>query len=1090
MARKFAGVMGIFGAAFLIMAVPCAAQVVNATLTGTVTDPSGASVPKASVTATEKSTGIARSTVTNTAGDYNIPYLDPGTYRLDIVAPGFKKYTRDNLTLEVSTIGRADAALSPGEMTETVTITAEAALLQTDSAEVARNFETRSVSELPLINRDFQQLAGLAAGVSLPAQTGSSLEDAQGTYYFNSNGQGNSSNNTIVDGIENTNFSLGVSLYLPNAEDVSEVRVSTNNYSAEFGRAGGAVVNAVTRGGTNSIHGSLWEFNRVADLTARDFFNKVTSPKPGLTLNLFGAAIGGPIVKDKTFFYGTFQGKYVRQASTSTNTVPQTAWLTGNFSGVPGLALYDPSTGNPATGAGRQPFPNNIIPPSELSPVALKLNMYWPQPNLSGLINNFVTNVPFRHDDNSYDVRVDHSFTSKTQGYVKFNTTDYNVFQGSATGNLVGTSYQANNYTITATTNLTHVFSPTLVTEVRLGYNRWLDNVQSVNTVTNQQLGITDPTPDQTSTKSLASIQINSLPALGAGTGYPILEVDNIFTGSNTWTKIMGKHTLKWGGEVTRRREDRAQPEGLDYGPRGKFVFNPGTTELLGGPALGSYGALGNSFAAFDLGDPNQSGRTYMVLTPTNRQTYLAPFIEDTYRITRRLTLSLGLRYDLYTTVTPRYKGGAGNYDAGTNTMLVAGYGSVGLGTRIQLQPFDFAPRLGFAYTLDAKTVIRGGFGISYWEGRFGFTGGTLDTQYPAIYYVSLGVLNTFPVGGSLSQVLPVTLTPIPSSGMINPAPDQPFYQMPAYNPTPYTESYNLTVQRQVTSHVTVDAAYVGNVGRHLPYTEALNVAAPGTGSAGLSEFMAFGRMSSTTLRANGQNSSYNSLQGNLNQRFSHGLTLTVAYAFSKSLDVESNQGSVTIPYLPISRQHGLSSFDQTNLLTISHTYELPFGKGRAFLSNGGVAARVVSDWQLNGVFRLQSGLPYSPTVDATSCNCPGNSNFANVTGPIVYLNGIGPGQPWVSASSFAVPPANTFGNAGRDILRGPGLKNYDFSLFRTFPIREWAKLQFRAEFYNLTNTPHFANPNATVGSASFGLITGSAYGGNRAVQLGARVIF
>jgi hypothetical protein len=588
----------------------------------------------------------------------------------------------------------------------------------------------------------------------------------------------------------------------------------------------------------------------------------------------------------------------------------------------------------------------------------------------------------------------------------------------------------------------------------------------------------------------LASIQINSLPSLGAGTGYPIVETDNIFTGSNTWTKILSRHTLKWGGEVTRRREDRAQPEGLDYGPRGKFVFNPGTTQLPNGPALGPYGSLANSFAAFMLGDPNQSGRTEMLLTPTNRQTYFAAFLEDSYRISRKLTLDLGVRYDLYTTVKPRYAGGASNYDAGTNTLLVAGYGNIGLTTRIKSNPLDFAPRLGFAYSVDPKTVVRGGFGISYWEGRFGFTGGTLDTQYPAIYNLQVGVLNTFPVGGSLSRIPPVVLVPIPASGMINPAPDQPFYQIPAYNPMPYVESYNLTVQRQLSGSLSLDAGYVGNVGRHLPYSEQLNYAAPGTGATGLRLFQAFGRTSSTTLRAYGQNSNYNSLQANLNWRFSHGVMFTVAYAFSKSLDVVSNQGGITMPYLPVNRQYGLSSFDQTNLLTISHTYELPFGKGRHFLNHGGIPSRIAGGWQMNGVFRFQTGTPFSPSVDATACNCPGNSNLANVLGPIQYLGGVGPGQPWMAASAFGVPAANQFGNAGRDIIRGPGLTNYDFSIFRSFSIGERVHTEFRGEFYNVTNTPHFGNPNATVGSASFGLITASGYNGNRQVQLGLRVTF
>jgi hypothetical protein len=357
----------------LLLVPACLPQVVTATLTGSITDSSGGSVPNASVKVTERSTGAVRSTKTSMDGVYNVPYLNPGVYRVEVEASGFKTYSQDTVRLDISTTARLDATLTPGSASETVTVTAEAPALQTDRAEVAKNFTAQTVAELPVANRNFQALAGLVAGVAPPVQNFTTSEDPQGTTFFNANGQGNSSNNTIVDGVDNTNPTLGLSIYLPSPEVVEEVHVSTSNYSAEFGRVGGAVVNATTKSGTNELHGTLWEFNRVAALLARDFFNKDTQTKPGYTRNEFGVAAGGPIVKDKTFFFGAYQGRYLRQSSTSTNTVPaSTAWFTGDFSQVPQLALYDPNTGNP-NGTGRQPFANNIIPTSRISSISNKL---------------------------------------------------------------------------------------------------------------------------------------------------------------------------------------------------------------------------------------------------------------------------------------------------------------------------------------------------------------------------------------------------------------------------------------------------------------------------------------------------------------------------------------------------------------------------------------------------------------------------------------------------------------------------------------------------------------------------------------------
>jgi hypothetical protein len=358
------------------------------------------------------------------------------------------------------------------------------------------------------------------------------------------------------------------------------------------------------------------------------------------------------------------------------------------------------------------------------------------------------------------------------------------------------------------------------------------------------------------------------------------------------------------------------------------------------------------------------------------------------------------------------------------------------------------------------------------------------------IYNVQNGNANDYVVDGTFTSLPPVTFLSLPANGRISPAPNQGFFVIPTHNPLPTVQNYNLTLQQELSGGFALDVGYVGNLGRQLPYNRELNAAAPGTGVTGLPFLMAYGRNASTSLRASGVSSNYNSLQANLTKRFSNGISFSVAYAWSKSLDVGSNQPGFT-DNLDLRRQYGPSDFDQTHLLTISHVYELPFGKGKPFLSNGGITAHLLSNWQLNGIYRYATGTPFTATADATACNCPGNGNFADAVAPVQTLGGVGPGQPWFSTSSFAVPGPNRFGNAGRNTIRGPHLSNYDFSLFRTFAIKERVRLEFRGEFYNLTNTPHFSNPTGNTSSGSFGIITSTLGGyGNRQVQTALRVTF
>jgi hypothetical protein len=1081
----------VFGlAALYLRPQPALGQAVTATVLGTVTDNSGGVVAGAAVTITETGTGQVRRLQTSDSGSYTQPYIAPGTYRVEVERQGFKKFVREAVPVSVSSTVRVDANLEPGTITEVVNVTSEAPLLQTDRADVNRTVTAQAVAELPVPNRSFQQLVGLLPGVSPPVANFTALEDPQRTTFYQANGQGNSANNVQVDGVDNNNPTLGLTIYIPPAEAIQEVSISTSNFNAEFGRAGGAVVNVVTRGGTNEFHGSLFEFHRNRELRARNFFNFVPQQKPALVRNQFGATVGGPIRRNKTFFFGSFQGVTERRANTQFQTVPVGAWRSGNFADVAGLTIYDPLTGNP-DGTGRQPFSNNQIPQNRIHPVARILTPLIPGTNQAGLVNNLVGNVPFALDGWNYDGRVDHNFNERNSIFVKYNYSPYDVSQAALLGPQVGEGVVSKVFTHTVSLNYNRQWSPTLLMEARAGYNRYRADVNgdNIDDPLAQQLPIRNPNPDPISTRGLPRFQVSGMPGMGTPVFYPLINTDNLFNFVNTWSKLTGRHTIKFGADIRRIRADRFQPQGLNFGPRGRFDYNPGTTSIPG-QAIGAFGELGNSFAAFLIGAPDLTYRTFQTVTPTNRLTQAFFFAHDTWQVTNKLTLDLGVRYEAHTTVKPRYAGGASNYDISNNSLIVAGIGDIGLSSNVDFDSNNWAPRIGLAYRVNDKTVIRTGYGISYYTGRFGFTGGTLSTQFPVIYNVQEGVAGNFRIEGSADSLPVVPFLDIPSSGTISPAPNQGFFTVPRTNPIPFVHSYSFTIQRVLPGSVVADFAYVGTLGRRIPGQRELNYALPGQGAAGLSFNQQFGRTASVAERANAYNNNYNSLQINLQRRFTSGLAFGAAYTWSKALGIGDDQPGFTIPGFIRERHYGPSSFDRTHMVTINHLYELPFGKGKK-MATSGPASWVLGGWQMNGILRIVTGTPFSIVANAGPCNCPGNGNFADVLRATTTRPAFGPGQIYFDTAAFAAPAANTFGNGGRNIVRGPGFTNYDFSIFRSFAIRERMKIEFRSEFYNLTNTPRFANPSNNVNAGNFGQVTGTLNGeGERELQFALRFTF
>jgi len=1058
------------------------AQSVTGALSGQVRDSTGAVIRGATISVVEAATNVKRSTRSAADGYFNVPFLPPGSYRLQVEAIGFATSVQDNIAISVSAPVRLDPVLKLGPANATVEVQAAPPTLQTENAEVSIDFDSRQVTDLPLEYRNPQGLASLAAGVT-PATGGvPAADDPAGTMYFNVNGQPNSANNTLVDGVDNLEPLDGVTIYIPSPEMIQEVHLSTSNYGSEFGRVAGAVVNITTRRGTNDIHGTLWEYNQNAAFEAKNYFSG-TAPVPPLVHNDFGAVISGPILKNRLFFMGAYRG-YRRNSSTvGTTTVPLPAFLGGDFSSVSGAAIYNPFTGK-STGTGRTQFAKNVIPSALISGPALIINKYFPAPTNNSIENNFVRNVPNSISRDTYTGRVDYSLSDSTKIFAETNISTDSIRAESVMPEPLGAGSATKGTTATSIIGLTHTFSSTLLNELRISYNLYSVYQRDLDdTLTNADAGIKDPNPYPISQQGLASMAMYV--NVGGDYRVPFGDTDNLYQISDTVSKQLGTHFLKFGGVVQRNRMDRPQPQGLNGGPRGKFQFQPGTTELNGGNA-GSYASYVNAFAAYLLGLPQQTSRTYMVGTPSNRQTQVQAFIADTWHVTSRLTLDLGLREEFYEAVRPKGKGGASNYDPTTNSLLVAGYGDNSLSNNIDNQS-TVEPRIGITYRLDRNSVIRTGFAISGWTGRYGFTGGSLSSQFPVIYNVQEGVVSGYGYNGSINNLPAVPFITVPDSGLITPAPNQQFFVVPKRNPMTTIEAWNLSYQRSLPGNMNLTVGYVGNVARHLPGNVQLNVAAPGTGTAGL-RYASFGRTAQTTLRANISSSNYHALQATLLRRFKDGFSFNVAYAYSKSLDVASNQGGYA-DNLDLSRQYGPSDFDSTHNLVLSHLYELPFGKGKRFLNHGGVASQVLSGWQVNGVLRLMSGTPFTVTADATTCNCPGNSQYGQKIASVKYLHGVGPGKPWFSTDSFAAPPANQFGNVGRNSLRGPDLKQYDASLFRSFHIGEIATLQARGEFFNITNTPRFNNPGSQVATGSFGIISG-ANANQRVGQIALKLLF
>ena len=1073
-------------------------QAVNGTLVGTIDDTSGGVVAGAKISLLATQTGLSFQSQSNASGNYSFTNLAPGIYKMEVELNGFRKAIRDGIEVVINSTARVDLQLQPGQISEQIEVTAEVPPMQTDRTDTGRSLNQRQVSELPLTqNRNFQGLVNLVPGAARAQRNHSEFFNSNDSMQSRVNGQSRLANNIQFEGLDDNHRTGLLTVYIPPAEAIETVDVTTSNYEAEMGRAGGAVMNVTIKSGTNDFHGSAYEFNRVSALAARRTDLLV---KPPVTYNYFGLTFGGPIIKNKTFFFGDYLGVRDRLGKGQRYTIPTQAFRAGDLSLSP-TTIYDPTTGNP-DGTARSPFPGNVIPTSRISPIASRLNALIPAPtsaNSNGV--NFESSTVRAKNTDGFDGKLDHSFNENNRVSVRYSYQRpevidpplYGLAGGPANGGFAGTGITK---TQSAGLNYTRVLSPTLITELRVGLMRYRNDAYATDygSKASDAVGISGVNiSDLTSGLTNIDIQGFSNPVVGYSLSLPWIRFETNWNFVNNWTKILGNHTLKFGVDSRFNRDGLLQTQ--VYSLRGQYKFRSGQTGRNGDSNQG----FANAYAAFLLDQPNDYGRDLLSAFPEYVQFPFFSYVQDKWQLGKKITVDIGVRHELYPPATPRLPGGFSNYDIATNSLIVAGVGNnpSNLGRKNYLT--NFAPRFGISYRMDEKTVIRSGYGISY----IPYADNIYAYNFPVRQNNAFNPANSFVAAGRMGDGLPAPLPfTVPQDGIIRNAPNQNYDVVPLDYHEGYIQSYNLAVQRALPGKFTLDVAYVGNKGTRIPTVFNANPGLVlGAGRDGRPLWPQFRRDTDTNLRFIGTSNSYNSMQVKFDRRFSGGFSMTTAYTWSKAIDV-ANDNTAFSYYINPGRSRAASDFDRRHMFNQSYIWELPFGKGKPFASSG-ISSYVLGGWQVTGLLTLMSGVTLNISAPNATLNAPGNNNNPNYVGPgglptsnTVNFRATGSNQAtWFDTKVFAAPPANTFGNVGRNAFYGPGFFNADLSLFRKFAITERFKLEFRAEGYNFTNTPQYPNPNGAFGDASFGQITNagignSADGGSRQIQLGLRLLF
>jgi len=1076
------------------------AQVDTATIVGTVQDSSGAVVPSASVTATVVNTNSKISTKTDSSGNYVITPLKIGGYTVAVEAQGFKKETRSGIVLQVQDRLRVDFTLEVGSIAESVNIAAEVPVVQTESSALGDVIGSRQITDLPLNGRDYTQLATLTTGVAKITENGGGINGATSATNGNAggafavNGTRGNLNNFMLDGVDNNSNDNAGNILKTSVDAIEEFKVQTSNYSAEFGRSGGAVINATIKSGTNEFHGTAFEFLRNSALDARGFFEAPDQPKAPFKQNQFGGTLGGPIKKNKLFFFGDYQGTRVSAAATSIVSVPTPAEINGDFSGILGSQVgtdalgrpvyqseifdpnstrtvngsvvrdgfgFDPTTGLPIAGQA------NIIPQSRLDTIAHNIAGLYPAPNVAGaLANNYNVNAPGQDTIDQMDARADYNLSTRQQIFGRFSLSQRTRFKAPPLPGLAdGGSYSTGNYfegTRGAVLAHTFTISPSMVNEVRIGFNRnhYRDNIPAYGQ-NYPAAGFAVPgVPDNPTVNGLTLFQPSGFQRLGEPGYTPTFSTSQEFQYGDTLNIVRGKHVIKLCPQVRFSQFNLFQVGQ----PRGRFSFSGEFT--ADNPSSGD--GSGNGLADMLVGLPTTSVISTLTYFGNRQQTY-GGFVQDDYKLSSSLTLNLGLRYDYTTPITEAHNRQS-NFDFATGQIIVAGQNGASDGL-VTTDKNDFSPRLGLAWSpfKSRKIVVRAGYGrfFSYQEIR---TGDPLQLGYNLPFFfepsfVSDGITPVVTVAGGFPSL---DISQAKFAGVTSN--DSRLH-------APVTDEWNLNIQDQLPGNILIEAAYVGAKGTHLQVLVDHNQD-PTPGPGDVQSRRPYPQYGPFTSIENHGNSSYHSLQLKAEKRLSGGLMFLSAFTYSKSIN-DQPEICCNAPWpqnsFNLASEKGLSDFDNRFRWVSSFDYELPVGKGRRYLNSNRTADLVLGGWHVGGIFTLRSGFPFSPLMGYDPSNTGSNGRLR--TDRIANGN-FSPGKRtpdlWFDINAFPVPTGYAFGNAGKNILDGPGAETSDISIRKLFTITERTNLEFRAEFFNAFNHAVFAQPDPyiTDGPGAAGVIT------------------
>jgi outer membrane receptor protein involved in Fe transport len=1042
------------------------AQVDTGTVSGLVRDSSGGAISAAQVTFKNEATGLATEITTNSVGLFVSPPLRPGGYLIEVRVRGFETAAK-RVQLDVSIRREVDFELAIGAVSATVAVKEAASLLQTETSTLSNLRTEKAIQDLPLNSRNFAQLITLATS-AMPAQsqnTGSPITMKRGVTGVSINGTRLEENNFLLDGIVNNenHNGLGVMIFPP-VDAVEEFRVESSVANAQFGRGGGGTINLTYKSGGKDYHGGLYEFVRNSAFDAKNFFDSATLPIPPFRMNQFGGFVGGrvnPRSKDpKTFFFFDYQGSRIRQSQTYVNTVPTLAFRGGDLSAAP-QRIYDPqSQTQPSPGQfQRMPFSGNIIPPGRIDAVGRNILSLYPAPNLgTGLANNFLYNPVRITNDNDYDLKVDHRFSDNDVAWVRYSWAKSDLTEPSflpppAVGNGPGVPGLNDQPVKQAVVSGTRILSASSFNEARMGFTRLNLRAFDLNYGRNVSNEIGVPGSNVTGdilTSGLAIFGISGLTGLGDNGFSPAIVVSENYQWSDNFTLIRGRHSLKFGGEARRLRYNAFQSSTL----RGTMSFG---TNYSSNPAAPN----GTGLAAADvlLGRPGSGNIQYLTGTRGFRRTELAFYAQDDYKFSSRLTLNLGLRYEAYigwpwTEVNNRLYG----FVAAQQTVSRVGSNAVPGGAGVKGDWNNFGPRVGLAWQPLTRTVLHAAYGIFYSAPQLDITR-NLASNPPEFITTSFSN-NQFDFAGA---------RPASAGFGRPPAGTLAGAALNSIDPNsrmPYTQQWNVSLQRELPASLSLTVAYAGTKGTRLEARPDINQPVPGT--TAIASRRPYPLFQTILESENRESSIYHGLQVTLERRMARTLSLLVGYTFSHAIDEASSDFGAPMNLRNFRLDRGNADFNVRNRIIASWTWALPFhAQGALNLLVGG--------WQLNGILSLFDGLPFS-VQSATN-----TLNISSGTRADRLRNGsLAPDQRtlarWFDITAFAAPGPQLFGNGGRNILTGPGTAQADMSLFKDFFLSSdrARRLQFRAECFNVSNTPQLNNPNSTIGTAAAGTISGA----------------